>query len=66
MAASPFNSVKLELAIIIVLVILLWVILEAATGSILVHISALLLFSSVAAIWLIFRVRKLSLRVNRK
>lgn len=65
-AASPFNAVKLELAVIIVLVILIWVLLEAVTENILTQLIVLAVYSSFAALWLISRIRRLSRRMERR
>lgn len=61
-AASPFNAVKLELAVIIVAGLLLWFVLDSITTSEITQIGVLFLFSSMAALWLVLRTRYLARR----
>lgn len=56
-AASPFNSVKFELALILVIAVVLWLVLERLYPH---RIEAFLLlagYSLLAAGWIILRVR---------
>lgn len=56
-APSPFNGVKLELAVVMVLGLCVWMAAEFITASDFVQIIVLLGFSLVAAVWLITRTR---------
>ena len=55
--ASPLNPVKLELAIILLVGLLLWLLLDSITNSQLAQIVILLLYSFMGAIWLLLRTR---------
>ncbi len=62
-AASPFNGVKLEIALIIVVAIVLWFVVERLYPH---RIEAFLLlgaFSLLAAGWIIMRARRVLKRV---
>jgi F0F1-type ATP synthase assembly protein I len=61
-AASPFNPVKLELVIIILIGIVLWMTLDSITNKSFTQIVTLLLFGCVGAGWLLTRIRLIVLR----
>jgi len=54
-APSPFNAVKLELAVIIVIGLLVWVAVDSITTSDAAQIVILLVFGLLGACWLIVR-----------
>lgn len=61
-AASPFNGVKLDLAIIIVLLLLIWLVLANTVKDTLTQTMILFACSGLAASWIIFRVRRILYR----
>ena len=65
-APSPFNAVKLELAIILVAGILLWAVVDSITPSESAQIGILMLFGILGAGWLVLRTRYLSQRISKK
>ncbi|WP_455202742.1 hypothetical protein [Kaarinaea lacus] len=65
-APSPFNAVKLELAIILIAGILLWAVVDSITPSDSAQIGILMIFGLLGAIWLIIRTRYLSQRIVKK
>jgi len=60
--ASPFNGVKLELAIILILGALFWLVLDSITNNEITQIGLLLLFGILGAVWLVIRTRILILK----
>ncbi len=58
-AASPFNGVKLDLAIITVLLLLIWLVLANTVKDALTQTIILFACSGLAASWIIFRVRQI-------
>lgn len=58
-AASPFNGVKLDLAIIILVMLLLWLVLAQTVTDGFVQTVVLFLYSVLAACWIIFRIRRI-------
>jgi len=58
-AASPFNGVKLDLAIIIVVLLLLWLVLANTKTDTTTQMVVLFLSSGIAASWIVFRVRRI-------
>ena len=56
-AASPFNAIKLELIIILIVGFVFWLVLQSITDNDLTHIAVLFLYSTTGAIWLSLRVR---------
>lgn len=64
-AASPFNAVKLELAIILIAGFILWLVLNTITNNDMTHIAVLFVYSSCGAIWLSLRIRGVA-RKSRK
>lgn len=64
-AASPFNTVKLELAVIIVLGLVFWLAVDFITSNDIAQIGLLLGFGLIAAAWLVIRTRYLARRVSK-
>lgn len=64
-AASPFNAVKLELAVIIVLGLVFWLAVDFITSNDVAQIELLLGFGVVAAAWLVVRTRYLARHVSK-
>lgn len=65
-AASPFNAVKLELALIIVAAIVFWLVVERLYPG---RVEAMLLLSgygAVAAGWIFFRVHRVLRRLSSR
>jgi len=62
--ASPLNPVKLELAIILLVGLLLWLLLDSITESQSAQIAILFLYSFLGAIWLLLRTRYVVLRTK--
>jgi dipeptide/tripeptide permease len=62
---SPFNAVKLELAVVIIAGLLLWIAVDSITNSDAAQIVILLAFGVVSAGWLVLRTHLL-LRRNEK
>ncbi len=58
-AASPFNPVKLELVVLLIIGFVLWLVLNSITDSDLTHVAILFLYSVSGAAWLSLRIRKL-------
>lgn len=65
-APSPFNAVKLELAIILIAGLLLWFVVDSITASDSAQIGILMIFGLCGAAWLIIRTRYLSQRIAKK
>ena len=63
-APSPFNAVKLELAIIVVAAVLLWAMVDFITKDDSAQLIILLLFGISSALWLVFRTRQLFRRAT--
>ncbi|MGD8566703.1 MAG: hypothetical protein PVJ39_01265 [Gammaproteobacteria bacterium] len=63
-APSPFNAVKLELAVIIVLGSVFWLIVDSITSNDVAQIGLLLLFGLISAVWLVVRTRYLARHVS--
>lgn len=59
-AASPFNAVKLELVIVLIVGFVLWLVMHSITDNDLTHILILFLYSASGALWLSVRVRNVS------
>ena len=64
-AASPFNGIKLELAIILIVGFVLWLVLDSITDNDLTHVAALLIYSCSAAAWLAWRVRSIVQQIEK-
>ena len=58
-AASPLNGVKLDLAIIIVVLLLIWLVLANTVTDTAIQTVILFVCSGLAAGWIIFRVRRI-------
>ena len=58
-AASPLNGVKLDLAIIIVVLLLIWLVLANTVTDMVIQTVILFVCSGLAASWIIFRVRRI-------
>jgi len=56
--ASPFNAIKLELAILLLLGFVFWLVLDSITNSDLTQIIILLIYSMLGSIWLAVRIRR--------
>lgn len=65
-APSPFNAVKLELAVVIIAGLLLWIVVDSITNSDAAQIVILLIFSIVSAGWLVLRTHLLIRRNAKK
>lgn len=65
-APSPFNSIKLELGVIIVLLPLVWGLVHVFISSTLLQFIALAGFSAAASLWLLFRIYRLQQRLIAK
>ena len=63
-AASPFNAIKLELVIILIVGFVLWLVLNSITNNDLTHIAVLFLYSTGGAIWLSLRVRRVVRQIS--
>ena len=59
-AASPFNPIKLELVIILIIGFVLWLVLDSITDNDLTHVAILFLYSASSAIWLTLRIRHIA------
>ena len=56
-AASPFNSIKLELGICLILGAVLWLGADSITANEGAQLLMLMVYSLLAAIWLVLRTR---------
>ena len=65
-APSPFNAVKLELAIILIAGLLLWAVVDSITTSDSAQIGILMVFGFAGAAWLIMRTRYLAQQIEKK
>ena len=65
MTASPFNAVKLELGIVLVLGVLLWLAADSITGNINKQLLMFVVFSIGSMAWLILRTRHILNRLKR-
>ena len=57
-APSPFNTVKLELALLLIMGLLLLVGLDSITQNTLIQIVVLFIFSIIGMVWLVLRTRR--------
>ena len=64
-AASPFNGIKLELAIILIVGFVLWLVLDSITDNDLTHIAVLFVYSCSTALWLAWRVRNIMQQMEK-
>ena len=65
-APSPFNAVKLELAVILIVGLLLWIAVDSITNSDVTQIVILLVFGVFGASWLILRTHILLRRLQNQ
>ncbi len=65
-APSPFNAVKLELAVILIVGLLLWIAVDSITNSDVTQIVILLVFGVFGAAWLILRTHILLRRIQNQ
>ncbi|WP_455365811.1 hypothetical protein [Kaarinaea lacus] len=65
-APSPFNAVKLELAVILVVGLLLWIAVDSITNSDAAQIVILLVFGIFGAAWLVLRTHLVVRRLHKK
>jgi len=63
-AASPLNSVKLELGIILFVGLLLWLAVDSITADLAYQLLILGGFSAAGALWLVLRTRRTLRQVN--
>jgi len=59
-AASPFNQVKIELGLALILGIVLWLAAESITASITAQLLLLAGYGLISASWLIFRTQRIA------
>ena len=64
-APSPFNAIKLELGIVIVVGVLLLLGVDSITHDTLIQIGILFLAGMSAMVWIIWRTRKILKRQNQ-
>lgn len=62
--ASPFNVLKLELAIIFLLALICWILVDKLVSSQVFQLAWLGGFGMVCMSWLIFRIRQLKRRLE--
>ncbi|MCI0508326.1 MAG: hypothetical protein L0Z73_19815 [Gammaproteobacteria bacterium] len=65
-APSPFNAVKLELAVIMIVGLLLWIAVDSITINAAAQIVILMSFGVLGAFWLVIRTRYLLQRTLKK
>lgn len=63
-AASPFNSVKLELGIVLVVGFFLLFVVSMTINSQIIQLGVLGGYGLVTMSWLIFRVKRLTVKLN--
>ena len=63
-AASPFNGVKIELGIVLILGIVLWLAADSITASITAQLLLLVSYGLIGAFWLVFRTRRVLQRLK--
>ena len=56
-AASPFNGVKIELGVVLILGLVLWLAADSITASIATQLLLLVSYGLISASWLIIRTR---------
>ena len=59
-AASPFNGVKIELGIVLILGFVLWLAADSITASITAQLLLLVSYGLIGAFWLIIRTRRVA------
>lgn len=65
-APSPFNKVKFELGIILLLLPLAWLVVERLVGETIVEFMLLFAMACLAAAWLIWRTRSVLRQMERE
>lgn len=65
-AASPFNGIKIELGIVILIGFVLWLAADSITGSLATQLLLLVSYGLISAFWLIFRTRRVLQRWNNQ
>ncbi len=65
-AASPLNSVKLELGIILFVGLLLWLAVDSITANFANQLLILAIFGGTGALWLVFRTRRTLKQVSEQ
>ena len=65
-APSPFNAVKLELAVIMLVGLLLWIVVDSITHNDAAQIVILMSFGVLGAAWLLIRTHVVSQRIEKK
>lgn len=61
---SPFNPIKFELGVILVLAVLTWLLVHSITDDPLSQVFCLVIFSLAASSWVVIRVRLLSQKMR--
>ncbi|MCK4586005.1 MAG: hypothetical protein KAU29_01600 [Gammaproteobacteria bacterium] len=59
-AASPFNGVKIELGIVLILGFVLWLATDFITASITAQLLLLVSYGLIGAFWLVIRTRRVA------
>ena len=57
-AASPFNGVKIELGVVLILGLVLWLAADSITASITAQLLLLVGYGLISASWLVYRTRR--------
>ena len=65
-AASPFNGVKIELGIVLILGIVLWLAADSITASITAQLLLLVAYGLMGAFWLVYRTRRVVQQWNEQ
>ena len=65
-AASPFNEVKLELGLVLVMAVIVWSLVESVIDDLALQLIVLAGFGVTAMSWLIWRVRRAEQRASRE
>ena len=63
-AASPFNGVKIELGIVLILGFVLWLAADSITASIAAQLLLLAGYGFISAFWLVIRTRRVMRHTN--
>ena len=61
-APSPFNAVKLELALLLIMGLILLVGLDSITQNTLIQIVVLFIFGAIGMVWLVWRTHRVAKR----
>lgn len=65
-AASPFNGVKIELGVVLILGLVLWLAADSITASIATQLLLLVSYGLISALWLIIRTRRIAQQWGEK